>query len=101
MRRRPALVQAACEASCALDPAAPAFEGPRRLETHVWAARRMRMRAAHGHLLAWQAPGRGRGSRALLRRARRGAVMHDASYWCCLQLEGAEVAIAATMEAVR
>lgn len=44
MRRRPALVQAAAEASCRSDPAAAGFEGQRRLETHVWHARRMTMR---------------------------------------------------------
>jgi hypothetical protein len=47
MRRRPALLQAACEASCARDPASDGFPGseaPRRLETHMWHARRMTMR---------------------------------------------------------
>ncbi|KIY93024.1 hypothetical protein MNEG_14939 [Monoraphidium neglectum] len=100
MRRRPALVQAAAEASCAADPAAPGFEGPRRLETHVWHARRMAMKLSCGHLLASKAVGRGHGSRSLLQKARRGALAHDASYWCCLQLEGEEGALAGTLEAV-
>ncbi len=52
-RRRPALLQRAMEASCRRDPLAavtcstdsgsPAADAPRRLETHVWHARRMRM----------------------------------------------------------
>jgi hypothetical protein len=52
-------------------------------------------------LLAWKAVGRGRGSRAFLRHAARGAVVHDASYWACLQLEGPEGELCSTMAAVR
>ncbi|KAG2482861.1 hypothetical protein HYH03_018251 [Edaphochlamys debaryana] len=135
MRRRPARLQAAVEASCATDLAlalppaaapAPAPEvagvlgpgqgeaaghsaaagggdaeaGPgaggsvRRLETHVWSARRMAMERRWGHALASHAAGRGRGSRSLLAALRRGAVAHDASYWGCVQVEGHQAELA-------
>ena len=62
----------------------------------------MRMGALFGHALALQAVGRGRGSRALLRgAAAKRAVMHDASYWACLQLVGPEDAVAAAAASVR
>ncbi len=45
MRRRPALLQAACEGSCCEDflGSASATLKPRRLETHTWHAKRMQM----------------------------------------------------------
>lgn len=59
------------------------------LETHTWHARRMRMHShLWGHALALQAPGKGRGSRSMLHQLRTKAIMHDASYWGCLQLSG-------------
>lgn len=56
---------------------------------------------SYGHLLAWKSVGRGHGSRALLRRARGGTLMQDASYWCCLQLEGDTEALCNVMDAAR
>ena len=41
-----------------------------------------------GHCLAEGAPGRGRGSRGLLHSLHTGALLHDASYLCPLQLSG-------------
>ena len=62
---------------------------PRPLETHAWHARRMRMHPElWGHTLALHAAGRGRGSRSFLHQLRAHCVMHDASYWGCLQLAG-------------
>ncbi len=45
MRRRPGLLQAACEGSCCEDflGSASASLKPRRLETHTWHAKRMQM----------------------------------------------------------
>ena len=43
-RRRPGRLRAAAEASCAVDPAETAADAPpRRLETHVWHAKRFKM----------------------------------------------------------
>ena len=43
-RRRPGRLRAAAEASCAADPAeAAAGAPPRRLETHIWHAKRFKM----------------------------------------------------------
>ena len=47
MRRRPALLQTACEQSCCQDLLGLTSEantlGPRKLETHIWHAKRMQM----------------------------------------------------------
>ncbi len=62
---------------------------PRRLATHAWHARRMRMHAPlWGHALPVQAAGKGHGSRALLHHLRAQCVAHDTSYHGCLQLSG-------------
>ena len=43
-RRRPGRLRAAAEASCAVDPADAAADAPpRRLETHIWHAKRFKM----------------------------------------------------------
>ena len=41
-----------------------------------------------GHLLPLKPVGKGGGSRSLLYNARKGLLLHDASYWCCCQLKG-------------
>ncbi|EFJ45760.1 hypothetical protein VOLCADRAFT_93949 [Volvox carteri f. nagariensis] len=89
--------------------------GLRRLETHVWHARRMAMESRWGHLLASHAAGRGRGSRSLLAqlRCRRrhgglgggrlgagvsgGVLLHDSSYLGCVELRGHQRVLAAVL----
>ncbi|GIL73796.1 hypothetical protein Vretimale_5343 [Volvox reticuliferus] len=122
MRRRPARLQSAAEASCSRDLVSAATASDRnldavtmeretvrgleadselrRLETHVWHARRMAMERSWGHLLASHAVGRGRGSRSLLASLRRtgprvrpggpggGVLLHDSSYLGCIELRG-------------
>ncbi len=51
-----------------------------------------------GHSLARGALGRGRGSRSLLHHLRSCAVAHDASYWRCLELGGAQREVARVLE---
>lgn len=57
----------------------------RRLETHVWHARRMMMGSRFGFTLPLQSFGRGHGSRALMKRT---LIMHDASYLSCFVIKG-------------
>jgi ribonuclease P/MRP protein subunit POP1 len=54
-----------------------------------------------GHVLAEGAVGKGLGSRALLAALKGGAVMHDASYWCPLQLRGRRPDLLAALRSVR
>ncbi|DBA80306.1 TPA: hypothetical protein ACH3X2_007435 [Trebouxia sp. C0005] len=95
MRRRPALLQAACEGSCCEDflGSASATLYPRRLETHTWHAKRMQMMHRWGHVLANGAVGKGHGSRALLHALKTNFVMHDSSYSCSMQLTGSKAAL--------
>ncbi|KFM28562.1 hypothetical protein F751_0303 [Auxenochlorella protothecoides] len=68
-------------------PATDARPAPKRLETHVWHAKRMPMQRAWGWVLPLRRAGRGRGQRSLVARLRGGAVLaHDASYWAALAL---------------
>ncbi|GLC46043.1 hypothetical protein PLESTB_001024500 [Pleodorina starrii] len=69
----------------------------RRLETHVWHARRMAMERRWGHVLASHAAGRGRGSRSLLAQLRVGALLHDSSYSGCVELRGHQRTLAGVM----
>jgi len=64
-------------------------------------ARSPRAACRFGHVLALHAAGRGRGSRACLRQAASGLVMHDASYWVPIELEGPWEGIQALLCAVR
>ncbi len=53
-------------------------------------------------MLAVQTYGRGLGSRSFLHTARDGGcVIHDASYWGCMQLEGSQRDIAQVLRRVR
>ena len=62
----------------------------RRLETHVWHAKRFQMRDfGWGWLLPDSLPGRGRGSRSFISSFKNGAVVHDSSYFCPILLSGA------------
>ncbi|XP_052176173.1 ribonucleases P/MRP protein subunit POP1 isoform X2 [Diospyros lotus] len=63
-------------------------DGTKRLRTHVWHAKRFKMTKLWGFHLPLGLQGRGKGSRALLKRFRDGAVIHDASYYGAVQLEG-------------
>ncbi|KAL5724219.1 ribonuclease P [Ranunculus cassubicifolius] len=65
-------------------------DGTKRLLTHLWHAKRFTMAKKWGFFLPLAFPGRGRGSRALLRRFRNGALLHDATYNTAIQLEGPE-----------
>jgi ribonuclease P/MRP protein subunit POP1 len=62
----------------------------RRLETHLWHAKRFDMRQRWGYTLPEAKPGRGRGWRAALAGTRDAAVVHDASYHAALLLWGAQ-----------
>ncbi|XP_026413202.1 ribonucleases P/MRP protein subunit POP1-like [Papaver somniferum] len=65
-------------------------DGTKRLRTHLWHAKRFRMAKHWGFHLPEGLHGSGRGSRALLKWFKRGTVVHDASYYCPVQLEGPE-----------
>jgi hypothetical protein len=52
-------------------------------------------------VLPLQAVGRGMGSRSLLRAADQGLLLHDASYWCCCQLEGPQEQLMQLLNAMR
>ncbi|KAL3145711.1 hypothetical protein ABBQ32_003243 [Trebouxia sp. C0010 RCD-2024] len=91
MRRRPALLQQACEASCSQDVLGsthPETLTPRKLETHIWHAKRMQILTRWGHLLPEGLVGKGLGSRAFLHTLKSGFVMHDSSYSCPIELRG-------------
>lgn len=53
-----------------------------------------------GHILAAGLPGRGRGSRSILRAARSAALVHDATYVQPVQLEGPRTAVFEVLESV-
>ncbi|XP_057474241.1 ribonucleases P/MRP protein subunit POP1 [Actinidia eriantha] len=63
-------------------------DGTKRLRTHVWHAKRFAMTKLWGFHLPLGMQGSGRGSRALLKRFRDGVLIHDASYYGAVQLEG-------------
>lgn len=68
-------------------------DGTKRLRTHVWHAKRFTMKKLWGFHLPLGLQGRGRGSRALLKWVKEGVVVHDASYYIPVQLEGPEAGI--------
>lgn len=72
---------------------------PRRLETHLWHAKRFEMRRRWGVVWAERRPGRGRGWRAFDRHARTAAVAHDASHHAAFALVGDRASIDATIRA--
>ncbi|KAK9829054.1 hypothetical protein WJX72_003659 [[Myrmecia] bisecta] len=90
MRRRPGRMQQSVVDSCAGEPGLREALRARRLETHVWHAKRMEMKERWGHVLAEGAVGKGLGSRAFLAALKTGTVLHDASYWCPLELAGSQ-----------
>ncbi|KAL0322610.1 UNVERIFIED_CONTAM: hypothetical protein Sangu_1880300 [Sesamum angustifolium] len=68
-------------------------DGTKRLRTHVWHAKRFAMTKLWGFHIPVGLHGRGRGSRALLKKLKRGVLVHDASYYGCVQFEGPEACI--------
>ncbi|KAM7523324.1 hypothetical protein LguiA_013226 [Lonicera macranthoides] len=75
-------------------------DGTKRLRTHVWHAKRFTMTKFWGFHLPLGLHGRGRGSRAVLKWLKHGAVVHDASYSGAVQLEGPEDLLFSTLRAV-
>nr|XP_025658423.1 uncharacterized protein LOC112754845 isoform X4 [Arachis hypogaea] len=66
-------------------------DGTKRLRTHVWHTKRFTMTKLWGYYLPLALQGRGKGSRALLKRLKQGVVVHDASYYTAVQVEGPEM----------
>ncbi|KAL9435514.1 hypothetical protein AB3S75_021732 [Citrus x aurantiifolia] len=75
-------------------------DGTKRLRTHVWHAKRFTMRKLWGFYLPLGLQGRGRGSRALLKWVKEGVVVHDASYYNAVQLEGPEDSLLSILQMV-
>ncbi|XP_037491232.1 uncharacterized protein LOC105640062 isoform X2 [Jatropha curcas] len=75
-------------------------DGTKRLRTHVWHAKRFTMTKLWGFHLPLGLQGRGRGSRALLRWYKHGALVHDASYYTAVQLEGPEESLMSVLRMV-
>ncbi|XP_008809253.2 ribonucleases P/MRP protein subunit POP1 isoform X2 [Phoenix dactylifera] len=75
-------------------------DGTRRLRTHLWHAKRFAMVKQWGFYLPLGLHGRGRGSRAILKWLKYGALIHDASYSLPIQLEGPEDSILAILRMV-
>ncbi|KAF7043085.1 hypothetical protein CFC21_052519 [Triticum aestivum] len=67
-----------------------AGDGARRLRTHLWHAKRFTMARRWGFVLPICSQGSGRGSRAVLKRLKTGTIVHDASYFIPIQLDGPE-----------
>eukprot|EP00890_Picochlorum_soloecismus_P002018 jgi/Picsp_1/2817/NSC_01043-R1_ribonuclease p len=63
-------------------------ELPHRLPTHVWHAKRMLIQRHWDFMLPEGQHGKGRGTRAFARKLKDGYIVHDASYWCSIQLSG-------------
>ncbi|XP_021768715.1 uncharacterized protein LOC110733017 [Chenopodium quinoa] len=72
-------------------------DGTKRLRTHVWHAKRFTMDKFWGFYLPVGLHGSGKGSRALLKWYKQGAVVHDASYYSAVQLEGSEEALSSIL----
>ncbi|XP_048232885.1 ribonucleases P/MRP protein subunit POP1 isoform X2 [Ricinus communis] len=75
-------------------------DGTKRLRTHVWHAKRFTMTKLWGFHLPLGLQGRGRGSRALLKWYKHGAVLHDASYYSAVQLEAPEDSLMSVLKMV-
>ncbi|XP_071690398.1 ribonucleases P/MRP protein subunit POP1 [Rutidosis leptorrhynchoides] len=75
-------------------------DGTKRLRTHVWHAKRFTMTNRWGFHLPLGLHGSGKGSRALLKWLKNGTVVHDASYYCAIQLEGAQDSLLSVLSTV-
>ncbi|KAL2460020.1 ribonuclease Ps [Abeliophyllum distichum] len=75
-------------------------DGTKRLRTHVWHAKRFKMIKLWGFHIPLGLHGRGRGSRALLKKLKCGALVHDMSYCTAVQLEGPEDMLLSVLSSV-
>ncbi|XP_058728863.1 ribonucleases P/MRP protein subunit POP1-like isoform X2 [Vicia villosa] len=75
-------------------------DGTKRLRTHVWHAKRFSMTKLWGYHLPLGLHGRGKGSRALLKKLKQGVLVHDASYYSAVQLEGPEDSLVSVLRMV-
>lgn len=75
-------------------------DGTKRLRTHVWHAKRFSMTKLWSYHLPLGLQGRGKGSRALLRKLKQGVLAHDASYYSAVQLEGPEDSLISILRTV-
>ncbi|CAM6043705.1 unnamed protein product [Sphagnum compactum] len=75
-------------------------DGTRRLVTHVWHAKRFSMTKIWGYWLPEGLPGRGRGSRAVMRWARDAALLQDASFYSPVELSGPSEALLDVLQLV-
>ncbi|KAL2331135.1 hypothetical protein Fmac_018716 [Flemingia macrophylla] len=75
-------------------------DGTKRLRTHIWHAKRFTMTKLWGYYLPLCLQGRGKGSRALLKRLKQGVLVHDASYYTAIQLEGLEDSLMSVLRMV-
>ncbi|KAE9618839.1 putative ribonuclease P [Lupinus albus] len=75
-------------------------DGTKRLRTHVWHAKRFTMIKLWGYNLPLGLHGRGKGSRALLKRLKHGVLVHDESYCTAIQLEGPEDSLLSVLRMV-
>ncbi|KAG9449253.1 hypothetical protein H6P81_009218 [Aristolochia fimbriata] len=66
------------------------LDGTKRLRTHLWHTKSFKMVKQWGFYLPLGLQGSGRGSRSVLKWLKSGAVIHDESYSCAVQLEGPE-----------
>ncbi|KAK9749130.1 hypothetical protein RND81_02G104200 [Saponaria officinalis] len=72
-------------------------DGTKRLRTHVWHAKRFTITKLWGFYLPLGLHGSGRGSRALLKWYKQGAVVHDASFYSVVQLKGSQEALVSVL----
>ncbi|KAF8658776.1 hypothetical protein HU200_059262 [Digitaria exilis] len=77
-----------------------AGDGARRLRTHLWHAKRFAMERQWGFVLPVGAQGRGKGSRSVLKRLKNGTIVHDASYFIPIELDGPEESLLAILRMV-
>ncbi|CAI8601370.1 unnamed protein product [Vicia faba] len=75
-------------------------DGTKRLRTHVWHAKRFSMTKLWGYHLPLGLHGRGKGSRALLKKLKQGVLVHDASYYTAVQLEGPQDSLVSVLRMV-
>ncbi|KAL8491274.1 hypothetical protein ACS0TY_023057 [Phlomoides rotata] len=75
-------------------------DGTKRLRTHVWHAKRFKMEKLWSFYIPLGLHGRGRGSRTLLKKLKHGVLVHDASYYCSVQLEGPQDILMSVLSSV-
>ncbi|XP_076899363.1 ribonucleases P/MRP protein subunit POP1-like [Bidens hawaiensis] len=75
-------------------------DGTKRLRTHVWHAKRFTMTKRWGFHLPLGLHGSGKGSRALLKWIKNGTVVHDASYYNAVQLQGSQDSLLSILSTV-